>query len=114
MQAYKDLAMMVSDSIKRCRELANLTQDEVGIKLNIGTEAVSRMERGITVPTITRLAELADIFGCTLEDLIGGNSNRTQDQAQHISKLLATLPSQDRQMVVGVVEQICERLKDRL
>lgn len=114
MQQYKDLALKVSESIKRCRDQAGLTQDEVGEKLDIGLEAVSRMERGITVPTITRLAELADIFGCTLEDLIGNASTRIQDQAEHIAKLLATLPQEDRQMVVSVVEQITNRLKDRL
>lgn len=113
-QKYNDLARKVGESIKRCRDLMGLTQDEVGEILEIGTEAVSRMERGITVPTITRLAELADIFKCTIDDILGKSSTRADDQAEYIAKLLATLPTEDREMVVEVVEKVTERLKDRL
>jgi transcriptional regulator with XRE-family HTH domain len=114
MQDYKNFTLQVAESIKRCRDKASLTQDDVAEKLDIGLEAVSRIERGITIPTITRLAELADIFNCTLEDIIGNSSPRTQDQADYIAKLLTTLPTEDRQMVVEVVEKVCDRLKDRL
>ena len=114
MQQHKELASKVAESIKKRREFANLTQDEVGEKLDIGTEAVSRMERGVTIPTISRLIELADIFNCTLEDIIGNSSTRTQDQADYIVKLLASLPQEDKEMVVEIIEKICIRLKDRL
>jgi len=114
MRNYKDFTMMVAESIKHCRTQAGLTQDEVGEKLQIGTEAISRIERGVTIPTMTRLAELADIFHCTLEDLIGHSSTRAQDQAGYIATLLTSLPQADRQMVLEVVQKVCERLKDRL
>ncbi len=111
---YLKLAKNVAESIKTCRENAGLTQDQVAERLEIGVEAVSRLERGITVPTITRVAELADIFNCTIEDLLGGSSTRTADQVQYIAQLLSTLPTEDREMLVDVVQQVTERLKDRL
>lgn len=82
--------------------------------LQIGTEAVSRMERGITMPTIQRMAELADIYGCGIEELVIATSTRTSDQAELISQILHTLPEADRAMIVEVVQKIAERLKHHL
>lgn len=111
---YTEIATRVAESIKLCRERTGLTQDQVGELLDIGAEAVSRIERGVSVPTLTRLAELADIFRCPIEDLLGTSSTREEDQAGYISKLIATLPTEDRTMVVEVVQKICERLRSRL
>lgn len=111
---YHEIAIRVAEAIKSCREKTGLSQDEVGELLDIGAEAVSRLERGVSVPTLTRLAQLADIFKCPIEDLLGSSSTRAVDQAEYIAKLIAELPTEDRVMVVGVVERICDRLKDRL
>lgn len=111
---YTEIAKRVAESIKSCRERTGLSQDQVGERLEIGAEAVSRIERGISVPTLIRLAELADIFKCPIEDLLGSGSTRAIDQADYITKLIAALPTEDRTMVVEVVERICNRLKDRL
>ncbi|WP_163571098.1 helix-turn-helix domain-containing protein, partial [Klebsiella pneumoniae] len=56
------LADMVGRAIARNRIASNLTQEQVAERLGIGNEAVSRMERGVVMPTVARLAELADIF----------------------------------------------------
>lgn len=111
---YHEIAIRVAEAIKLCREKTGLSQDEVGELLDIGAEAVSRLERGVSVPTLTRLAQLADIFKCPIEDLLGSSSTRAVDQADYIAKLITALPTKDRTMVVDVVERICDRLKDRL
>lgn len=111
---YNEIAVRVAESIKLCREKTGMSQDQVGELLDIGAEAVSRIERGVSIPTLTRLAELADIFKCPIEDLLGSSSTRAVDQAEYIAKLINALPTNDRTMIVDVVEQICERLKDRL
>ena len=60
------LAKSVGKAIGRQRQQAGLTQEQVAEHLKIGMEAVSRMERGLVVPTVVRLAELAQLFGCEL------------------------------------------------
>ena len=55
----KELAQSVGKAIARQRLQSGLTQEAVAEHLGIGMEAVSRMERGVVVPTIARLAELA-------------------------------------------------------
>ncbi|WP_423055760.1 hypothetical protein [Aeromonas hydrophila] len=52
-------------------------------------EAVSRMERGIVVPTVVRLAELCSAVGCELADFLRETSNRPTEQGIVLSQQLA-------------------------
>jgi len=80
------------------------------IHLGIGMEAVSRMERGIVVPTVVRLAELAQLFDCELADFLRETSNRPTEQGILLSQQLARLDSADRELVLGMVERLVVRL----
>jgi len=111
---HGELFKSIGRTLAHRREAKGLTQDQVAEALHIGTEAVSRMERGITMPTVQRLAELAEIYGCGIDELLIASSTRTSDQAELIAQILHTLPEADRAMVVDVVQKIAGRLKDRL
>ena len=78
------LSKQVGLTIAKYRQQSGLTQNEVAEKLNIGYEAVSRMERGIVMPTVERLVELAEIFDCEAADLLTQSSNRVEDQSAQI------------------------------
>ena len=78
---HRELFKSIGRVLAQRRESKGLTQEQVAEVLQIGTEAVSRMERGITMPTIQRMAELADIYGCGIEELVIATSTRTIDSA---------------------------------
>lgn len=107
----RDLANVVGQAIARQRNRSGLTQEAVAEQLGIGMEAVSRIERGIVVPTIARLIELATVFDCDAADLLTESSTRPTDQASHIGALLVELKHADRQLVLELVERLVERLK---
>ena len=86
---------------------------EVAEKLNIGYEAVSRMERGIVMPTVERLVELAEIFGCEAADLLTQSSNRIEDQSAQIKSLLSILEDSDRVFLLDLITKLVERLKNQ-
>ena len=109
----KRLAEVVGQAIARHRVASGLTQEQVAEQLGIGNEAVSRMERGLVMPNVARLAELADIFECEAADLLTKASSRTSDQAKYMGQLLARLNSNDRAMVVEIVERLTGRLGRR-
>ena len=111
---HRELFKSIGRVLAQRRESTGLTQEQVAEVLQIGTEAVSRMERGITMPTVQRLADLAEVYGCGIDELLIASSTRTSDQAELISQILQTLPEADRAMIVEVVQQIATRLKDRL
>lgn len=108
--AENTLAKSIGRAIARQRAHAELTQEEVAAKLGIGNEAVSRLERGIATPSIQRLYELAELFGCQAVDLLTAGSSHVDDQMRHLKQMLAPLKAEDRELVLRLVEQLSVRL----
>lgn len=106
----KQLAEFVGQAIARQRIRSKLSQEQVAEKLGIGSEAVSRIERGVVMPNIERLIELATVFGCETADLLTEGSTRQEDQARRLQGLLSALDSGDRTLVLEFVESLVARL----
>lgn len=106
----KQLTELVGQAIARQRVRCKLSQEQVAERLGIGSEAVSRIERGIVMPNVERLVELSEIFGCETADLLTEGSSRPEDQARRLYDLLSTLDMSDRTLVMGMVEGLVERL----
>lgn len=106
----KQLAEFVGQAIARQRIRCKLSQEQVAEKLGIGSEAVSRIERGVVMPNIERLIELATVFGCETADLLTEGSTRQEDQARRLQGLLSVLDAGDRMLVLEFVESLVARL----
>ncbi|WP_395320042.1 helix-turn-helix domain-containing protein [Fructilactobacillus frigidiflavus] len=63
MKKAKDEAMSIADKIKKARQSANLTQQEVSDKLNISRKTLSGWENNRSNPDLEMLKSLADVFG---------------------------------------------------
>ena len=61
--------MELGKKIRQLRFKANLTQEQLAEKLGIGAQSVSKWENGATMPDITSLPLLAEIFGVSIDDL---------------------------------------------
>lgn len=57
-------------SLKAQRKKAKLSQQELGNKLGISDAAVAQWESGKTMPTAKRLIEMANLFNCTVDELL--------------------------------------------
>ncbi|MBQ8459040.1 helix-turn-helix transcriptional regulator [bacterium] len=55
--------------IKMLREKANLSQEELSVKLDITQRQISMIERGLSFPKFKTLNKLSDIFNCKIQDL---------------------------------------------
>ncbi|WP_274584381.1 helix-turn-helix transcriptional regulator [Neisseria leonii] len=104
----------IGKTIAKYRQNSGLTQEQVAEILQIGNEAVSRMERGIIMPNVMRLMELAEIFGCTAADLIAENSPRSLDQSHHLHKMMNDLHEDDRHLMLHFVERFSSRLRQQM
>ena len=56
--------------LKSMREAAKLTQKEAAARLGVHQSAVAQWETGRTSPRTMRLASIAALYGCTVEDLL--------------------------------------------
>lgn len=63
--------MTVGERIQFHRKQKNLSQEELGQKLCISRQTVSLWEKDQTMPTVDNLLLLKDIFGITMDELLG-------------------------------------------
>ena len=65
-----DLKLIIAKNTALLRREAQMTQFELAEKLNYSDKAVSKWERGESVPDIVVLKEIADIFSVTVDFLL--------------------------------------------
>lgn len=66
----EDIKSIVAKNITELRLINNLTQMELGEKLNYSDKTISKWERGESSPDISVLVEMANLFGVTLDYLV--------------------------------------------
>ena len=59
------------NKIKEYRKQQHWTQEELAKKLDVERSAVAKWERGKSQPQAARLIALAEIFGCTVDEILG-------------------------------------------
>lgn len=107
----RQIAREVGASIKARRVALGLSQDALGELLEIGPEAVSRMERGTVSLTIPKLVELANALKSPVEAFLPGASGSVQSGTEQVSLMLQNLDKHDAKFVVEMVERLTQHLK---
>ena len=69
-----DIKTTVAKNITELRLLNNMTQAELGEKLNYSDKTVSKWERAESTPDISVLCEIADLFGVTVDYLVSAEN----------------------------------------
>lgn len=62
--------MKFNEKLKALREAKGYTQEDIAGKLNIARQSVSKWEQGINEPDINTLKRLAEIFECSVDELL--------------------------------------------
>lgn len=71
---------MLSNNIKSLRMQNGLTQKELADKLHITSQAVSRWEKGEVEPSVSTIGQMAEIFGVTTDEIIGGPDKKPAEK----------------------------------
>lgn len=66
----EELKPIIADNITKLRRSHNMTQLELAAKLNYTDKAVSKWERGESVPDISVLKNIANLFGVSVDYLL--------------------------------------------
>lgn len=67
---------MFSDRLKKLRNEANMTQTDLGKRINVTKSAISGYEKGIRTPDSETLKKIASVFDVTTDYLLGISDNR--------------------------------------
>ena len=95
-------------NIKKLRISKNMTQEDLAEYTQVSSRAVSRWENGKTYPDITLLPILANIFEVTVDDLLGVDVYKKEQDIKSI------LEENQKYKHTGEVEKSIELLKTSL
>lgn len=76
MEQNEDFKKIIGNNIAEYRKLMGLSQIEFAEKINYSDKAVSKWERGESLPDVVVIKQIADFFGITLNDLAGYNAKK--------------------------------------
>lgn len=66
----------LAENIKKHRIKSKLTQTELAEKIFVSCQAVSKWERGLSFPELDKVCLLSDVFGVSIDALIGKDENK--------------------------------------
>lgn len=95
----QDIKQLIGRNITRLRTVSHLTQVEFAERLNYTDKAVSKWERGESLPDIVVLKQIADMFGVSVDYLLSehgddekpavGEEKKIRDRNHFIIALMA-------------------------
>ncbi len=62
--------MAISENIKKRRAELNMRQEDLAEKVFVDRSMIAKIETGIKQPTLALAKSIADVFGCTVDELI--------------------------------------------
>ena len=73
-----DLKQIFAANLQSLRQARGMTQTDLGEQLNYSDKAVSKWERGESIPDASVLKQISSIFGITLDNLLTDHTNETE------------------------------------
>lgn len=101
MESRKDEKFMnlskIGKFIAECRKNQKLTQEQLAEKLLITNRAVSKWERGLSLPDASIMLELCNILDINVIELLNGEKIKMNDYKEKNEELLIELARQDEE-----------------
>ena len=69
--------MALHENIYRLRAARNMSQGDLAEALDVSRQSISKWENGTAVPELDRLIKMSQLFGLTLDQLVGDEPPQT-------------------------------------
>lgn len=85
------MKIMLAENIKAMRKEHSMTQEQLADALGVTVGAVYKWEAGLSIPEVRLLMEIADLFECSVDSLLGyvQQSGDVQSRINRIREFLA-------------------------
>lgn len=64
--------MSIGENIKRRRTENGMTQEEFSSQIGVGRSMLAQIERGTKIPNMILGSSIAQVLGCTMDELVKG------------------------------------------
>ena len=98
--------MNYGQKIAELRKSNNLTQAELGAKLNITAQAVSKWENNLSEPDIDSIRRMCEMFNISVDEFLGVNiTPKTLNTTQAETLKTLTISGNRRQYEFNIIKQ---------
>lgn len=84
--------MNLGENIYRYRTEKNMSQGDLADALEVSRQSVSKWENNSAVPELEKLMKMSEIFGVTLDELVGKEKPPVQEPAVQTMYVMASMP----------------------
>ncbi len=102
----RDLSKILGENILKRRRKLGLTQAQLAERLDIGSNALSSMEKGLISPKVSRLQDMAAALQCSVPALFRDPDADYDERALMIAELIRPLSPKAQEAVLRVVEEM--------
>lgn len=67
------LFLNIAKSFKNARVSRNVSQEDLASKINVSRQMITQIESGTRLPSLNIAIETANVFKCSLDELVGRN-----------------------------------------
>lgn len=108
-----DLKNRVGLRIKTIRKELNLTQEELAEKIDRTKDAVSNLERGLSLPSFETLETMSKVLDVPIHDFfdLEGEENSDRERVELMTQLIVTARQLENDDLHVAVQQITALLK---
>lgn len=89
--------MDLGKNIFELRKAKGVTQEELAAELGVTAAAVSKWEKGNTLPDVLMVCAIADYFGITTDELLGRD--------RELKKLVLLAVDEDRELISAILRE---------
>ena len=100
----------IGERFAELRRDRGLTQDQLAERLQVERETVSRFERGVTDPSMTKVLEICEILEVPVASLVTRISANVSDYRVRIEAALQVCVPADRELLCETLERLADRL----
>ena len=73
------------ENLNRLRKEKGWSQEELGNRLNVSRQTVSKWELGSTTPELNKLMELSRIFQVSIDELVGSSNAPAEKEVVYVN-----------------------------
>ena len=101
-----DVERRLGQRVADLRRRAELTQAQLAERLGVAVETISRLERGTVIPSLSRLALLAEALSVPLTDLFTQPRGARQKAEDRLAAALRRQSAEDIELIADLALRI--------
>lgn len=107
--------MNLGENIYNYRKKSGMSQGDLAHALDVSRQSVSKWETGAAVPELDKLVKMSELFGITLDELVGSRTTpaeptQSSSDSTEPAKIIGEPPAPvdiSKQAVIGTILLIC-------